>query len=77
MVRSRYEAWSSGSKEERTTWFAVYNSAIDREESAARRYAESIEQLRRFLWPDLEADGTTTTNPIQWKHSRRRTPSAG
>jgi hypothetical protein len=51
-VRATYEAWRSGAEAERTIRFAVYNSAVDREEWVARLYAESIERLRRFLWPD-------------------------
>jgi hypothetical protein len=53
-VRAGYVAWCSGAEAERTIRFAVYNLAVDREEWAAGLYAESIERLRRFLWPDLE-----------------------
>jgi hypothetical protein len=45
-ARAGYEAWCSGAEEERTIRFAAYNAAVDREERAARCYAESIDALR-------------------------------
>jgi hypothetical protein len=53
-VRMGYESWCSGAGQERTIRFALYKMAVDREESAAKLYADSIGRLRRFLWPQLE-----------------------
>jgi hypothetical protein len=53
-VTAGYKAWSGGAGEGRTIRFAVYNLAVDREERAARLYAQSIGRLRAFLSPDLE-----------------------
>ena len=50
-VRETYERWSAARVAEAPTHFAAYQSALDREELAARRYADLIAKLRNSLAP--------------------------
>lgn len=44
-VRDRYSRWSAASSDDAGCAFAAYNSALDREESAAMRYQEIARRL--------------------------------
>jgi hypothetical protein len=48
-VADSYERWSAASRSERGLRFAAYAAALDREEIAARAYAESIVRLAQWL----------------------------
>jgi hypothetical protein len=55
-VEVAYRCWSSECSTERTMSFAAYAAALDREECAARVYADAVGRVKRFLWPDLEPE---------------------
>jgi hypothetical protein len=55
-VEAAYRCWSDGGATERTTLFAIYDAALDREECKAWVYSGAVSDLRRLLWPDLELD---------------------
>jgi hypothetical protein len=59
-VEAAYRCWSSQRSTERTTSFAAYTAALDREECAARVYADAVGRVTRFLWPDLEPERSPT-----------------
>jgi hypothetical protein len=47
-VRLAYRRWGGSSADERGLAFARCLAALDREEQAARTYADHIERVRRF-----------------------------
>lgn len=49
-VRATDPVWSPEAPVDRALSFAAHQAAIDREELAAARYAEAVEDLRRLLW---------------------------
>jgi hypothetical protein len=51
-----YRCWSGERGIERTMSFAAYAAALDREECAARVYADAVGRVRRFLWPEIEPE---------------------
>jgi hypothetical protein len=53
-VADSYERWSAAARSERGLRFAAYRAALDREEIAARAYAESIVTLARWLSPQAK-----------------------
>ena len=53
-VAECYERWSVAPGSERRLRFAAYAAALDREEIAARAYAESLVRLARWLPPETQ-----------------------
>jgi hypothetical protein len=51
-VRDTYERWSAASTADAPDEFAAHQSALDREELAAGRYAGRIARLANSLHPD-------------------------
>jgi hypothetical protein len=48
-VRLAYQRWADSDRGERGLAYAAYVAALDREEHAARTYADHIERVRRVL----------------------------
>ena len=51
-VRETYERWSAARVVDAPNEFAAHQSALDREERAASRYADVIAELTNSLAPD-------------------------
>ena len=47
-VEDAYESWTGAPAGEEGRWFAVYLAAVDREEAAARSYADALASGERL-----------------------------
>jgi hypothetical protein len=47
-VDDAYESWAGAPADEEDRWFAVYLAALDREEAAARSYADALASGERL-----------------------------
>jgi hypothetical protein len=72
-VADAYARWTDAPRAEQPMRFAAYNAALDREEAAAKDYAESIGELARWLARHGAPDGNRqdgTTPPHADPHDR-------
>jgi hypothetical protein len=46
-VRHNYQAWNDSDRDQRSLAYAGYLAALEREEQAARAYADQIERVRQ------------------------------